>query len=210
VKAHIRAVGFDLGGVLVRLRGRLIAELTRDLAPAQAQAVQEILKDDFRGQETGHSLFEQYQLGRVTTVEFTNALATASGRGVGFVERELIAELVGENEEGVQLLRALQPRIPLGCYSNTCAIHWEYMLRTFPWMASFRSPCASHLIGIAKPTRAGFDRLCADCGVQPVECLFIDDRQVNVDGARAAGLEAILWTSAAEVRGELARFGLAV
>lgn len=203
---HIRAVGFDLGGVLVRLRGRLTAELTSGLTPRQAAAVQEILRDDFRGQESGHSLFERYQLGRVTTAEFTGALATASGREIGVIERELIAELVGENEDGVQLLHALASRVPLGCYSNTCAIHWDYMLRSFPWMKQFRSPCASHLIGIAKPTRAGFERLCADCGVRPEECLFLDDRQVNVDGAKAAGLAAILWTSAAEARRELSKF----
>jgi putative hydrolase of the HAD superfamily len=43
---------------------------------------------------------------------------------------------------------------------------------------------------------------------RPADCVFLDDRQVNIDGARAAGMSAVLWTSPALARTDLASLGL--
>jgi HAD superfamily hydrolase (TIGR01509 family) len=40
-------------------------------------------------------------------------------------------------------------------------------------------------------------------GLQPKECVFIDDLELNVDGARALGMTAIHHTSYDETRREL-------
>lgn len=50
-----------------------------------------------------------------------------------------------------------------------------------------------------KPDAAIYHRLCEKFGLNPQECLFTDDKQVNVDGARAAGMQAVLFTNAKEL-----------
>lgn len=45
-------------------------------------------------------------------------------------------------------------------------------------------------VGLTKPERAIYRRLCNDCRITPSEGLFIDDTQVNVDAARNFGLGA--------------------
>ena len=63
-------------------------------------------------------------------------------------------------------------------------------------------------LGMAKPDAAVYAAVTDRLGVPPEEILFFDDRQVNVDAARAAGWQAHLWTSGAGVRRVLAAAGL--
>lgn len=51
-----------------------------------------------------------------------------------------------------------------------------------------------HLI---KPDTAIYRRLCDKFGLEPRECLFTDDKDINVEGAKAAGMEAVRFENAA-------------
>lgn len=57
---------------------------------------------------------------------------------------------------------------------------------------------------IIKPDAAIYRILCDRFSLVPDECLFIDDRQTNVDGAIKAGLHAIRFTDAASLASSLA------
>jgi putative hydrolase of the HAD superfamily len=59
---------------------------------------------------------------------------------------------------------------------------------------------------MAKPDAEIYTALLDTLGAEPADCLFVDDRQINVDGARAVGLAAHLWTSADELAPALVRF----
>lgn len=45
-----------------------------------------------------------------------------------------------------------------------------------------------------KPDKAIYELLCARYGLTASECIFIDDRQENVDAAIAVGMESVLFT----------------
>jgi putative hydrolase of the HAD superfamily len=64
------------------------------------------------------------------------------------------------------------------------------------WAAYFRERVFSGDVGAAKPDRKIFLALVERLGAQPQDCLFLDDRQANVDGARSAGLRAECWRGA--------------
>jgi len=57
-----------------------------------------------------------------------------------------------------------------------------------------------HLI---KPDIEIYKRLCEKFGLRMDECLFTDDKQVNVDGALAAGMNAVVFKDAAQLEREL-------
>ena len=38
------------------------------------------------------------------------------------------------------------------------------------------------------------------------ECLFVDDRQVNIDGAKNAGMKAVLFENLEKLKDDLARY----
>ena len=49
----------------------------------------------------------------------------------------------------------------------------------------------SHEVGCMKPDPAIYHIVCERLGVAPRDALLLDDVQANVDGARAAGMQAI-------------------
>lgn len=55
-------------------------------------------------------------------------------------------------------------------------------------------------VGLAKPAPEAYLRALALLDAAPAETLFIDDRDENVSGARAAGLDALGFSSAATLR----------
>ncbi|HEX3781069.1 MAG TPA: HAD-IA family hydrolase [Pseudonocardiaceae bacterium] len=77
-----------------------------------------------------------------------------------------------------------------------------------PWAKYFRHLLFSGDLGVAKPDREIWAALLARLDAAAADCLFVDDRQVNVDGALAAGLRAAHWHSAGAVRPRLVEFGV--
>lgn len=61
---------------------------------------------------------------------------------------------------------------------------------------------------LIKPDVAIYDRLCEKFGLLKQECLFTDDKQANIDGARAAGMPAVLFTDAHSYEKDLERLGI--
>jgi 2-haloacid dehalogenase len=61
-----------------------------------------------------------------------------------------------------------------------------------------------------KPDRAIYDLHAASFDLDPAATLFIDDSQPNVDGAIAAGWQAVLFTDAGKLEKDLRAFGIAV
>jgi 2-haloacid dehalogenase len=59
-----------------------------------------------------------------------------------------------------------------------------------------------------KPDRGIYDHHAKAFGLNPAAALFIDDSQKNVDGAKAAGWQAVLFTDAATLEKDLRRLGI--
>lgn len=72
----------------------------------------------------------------------------------------------------------------------------------FKMLDGYVISCEEHVI---KPQREIYLRLCGRYGLEPGECLFTDDRAVNVEGARAAGMAAVVFTTAGQYERDLRR-----
>ena len=75
-----------------------------------------------------------------------------------------------------------------------------------PWAEHFTHLVFSGYLAMAKPDAEIYTALLGTLDAAAADCLFVDDRQVNIDGARAVGLTAHLWTSADELADTLVRF----
>lgn len=63
-------------------------------------------------------------------------------------------------------------------------------------------------IGMAKPDPEAFRTVAAALGTTPERCLFVDDTVPNVEGSRAAGMQAELFTDLETLRSLVERAGL--
>jgi 2-haloacid dehalogenase len=79
----------------------------------------------------------------------------------------------------------------------------------FSFLEKPRGITVSAEIKAIKPDRAIYDHHVATFDLAPEATLFIDDSQKNVDAARAAGWQAVLFTDAPTLEADLRRLGVA-
>jgi putative hydrolase of the HAD superfamily len=69
----------------------------------------------------------------------------------------------------------------------------RYLMETLGLAAEVDGMLYSAALGDRKPGAAFFRLAAARAGVKPADIAFVDDAEVNVEGARKAGWEAVLW-----------------
>ncbi|CAN5272120.1 HAD family phosphatase [soil metagenome] len=119
------------------------------------------------------------------------------------------ASLVGTIDGSVEVLRDLHVAgVPLLALTNWSHEFFPHALKRFDFLELFDDVVVSGIEGMAKPDLRVFDRLRARAG-RPLESLvFVDDRPENVEAARRAGLDGIVFETANRLRIELRDRGL--
>jgi 2-haloacid dehalogenase len=83
-------------------------------------------------------------------------------------------------------------------------------VEAYPFLKLFRGVTVSGLERMIKPDPAIYARHADAFGLTPGATLFFDDSPPNVAAARDAGWNAEIFTDAARMRADLARYGIAV
>jgi len=94
--------------------------------------------------------------------------------------------------------------------TNFAADTFAEARRRFAFLDLPRGVTVSGEIGLIKPDTAIYDHHARSFDLDPAAALFIDDSQKNVEGAQAAGWQAVLFTDAEKLRSDLNSFGIAV
>ncbi|MEZ5135420.1 MAG: HAD-IA family hydrolase [Acidimicrobiales bacterium] len=106
------------------------------------------------------------------------------------------------------LVAEVRRLVPVGVLSNTNALHWSSQPDADAIQAMVDHAFVSFRIGLVKPDRDIFDHVASDLAVDPASVVFLDDNEVNVDGARRAGFEAHLAIGPVQARSVLIDLGL--
>ena len=198
----IRAILFDLGGVLVGLRGVDHFAMQTPLGDRWTEAA---LREFFQN-DPGMA---RYETGEWGTAQYLSHLRNslqidASDPQLSAIINEI---LVGPYQQSEPLLAELAHHRPLYLLSNTNALHWK-VIRPYPILRHFTELFASHLIGYRKPDERAYRHVLKQVSLQPYELLFIDDLPTNVEAALAVGMPALVCENLSQVRDELARRGV--
>ncbi len=92
--------------------------------------------------------------------------------------------------------------------SNTNAIHFEMIRKNYPLLRHFHALVLSYEVGAMKPLPLIYRRAIEAAGCLPEECFFTDDMPAYVEGARAQGIDAVQFESAAQIEAELRQRGV--
>ncbi|MEP0962153.1 MAG: HAD family phosphatase [Roseobacter sp.] len=99
--------------------------------------------------------------------------------------------------------------VPLHAITNWSAETWPEGVKVHPRLDSvFETLVVSGRENLAKPDVRIFELLCQRAGNSPSDCVFIDDGLHNVEGARAAGMDGIHFTTPKALETELKQRGL--
>ncbi|MPY35977.1 HAD-IA family hydrolase [Streptomyces adustus] len=148
----------------------------------------------------GRRLDDVWRAGAVGAISEKEVRAQVGARlGLDAVQVEsLMADLWAEylgtpNVELIQYVRGLRSRCRLGILSNSFVGARELETASYQFDELVEQIVYSHEIGVCKPDLRAFEMTCARLEVRSRDCLFIDDCNVNVEAARAAGMQAHLF-----------------
>ena len=116
----------------------------------------------------------------------------------------------GQIEGSVAILDVLHAAdVPLFAITNFAKEKWALAVERFPFLATrFRDVAVSGHEGIIKPDAEIFTRLLVRNALQPDASIFIDDSPKNIEGARAVGIDAVLFVDPDTLRRDLADRGV--
>ncbi len=179
-----KVILFDLGGVLIELTGvPLMMELTGNKYTVPEIWERWIKSPAVRSFESGKLNLEQF--GEQLVKEF----------GINILPSQYIKEFTiwpkrkytGVNE----LLLKIKQKMKIGSLSNTNEIHWRRFNEEMDLIHLFDYNFPSHITSYLKPDIETYLYVINEIGVKPDEILFFDDNELNVDGAKKAGIDAI-------------------
>jgi epoxide hydrolase-like predicted phosphatase len=194
----VQAVFFDIGGVLEitpptgwveRWEARL------GLIPGGLSAA---ARDVFAAGSTG----------AMTEADVHQQLAIALG-----VEAATIDEMMADswmqylgtpNAELIDYMASLRPRYKVGIISNSFVGAREREQRLYRFEDLTDDIVYSHEVGVLKPDPRIYELACERLEVEPAAAAYIDDHVELVEGARAAGMIALLFEDNDQILRQLA------
>lgn len=193
---------FDIGGVLIDWNPRYLYRTLFD---------DETAMEHFLATVCTPSWNEAQDAGR----PFATAVAELSARFPDMAEHIAAydrrwMEMVPDSIPGTpEILAELKARgVPLYAITNFSSEKLPLIRERFDFFGHFDGIVVSGELGIVKPDPAIYRALLDGFGLEAGDTVFIDDVQRNVDGARAAGMNAVLFQGAEHLRKDLTTLGL--
>lgn len=186
---------FDLGNVLVTFCNDRMVRQMAEVAGLAPEGVRALLLEE-NGRPTVQWRFE---CGEMTRDEYYEHFCTATGSAPDRAALELAAsDIFAPIEDSMRLVQRLAAAgRRLGVLSNTNSVHWSFVTdgRYDALTAAFEAHVTSFDARSMKPDAGIYLHAAARAGVAPAEMFFVDDREENVAGARALGVDAVRYTS---------------
>jgi putative hydrolase of the HAD superfamily len=164
---------------------------------------------EIRRRLAASGLVERFETGLVEPHDFFAQLSTMLSLRMDYEEFcRLWSSIFTEPLIPESLVAGLAARYRLVLLSNTNAIHFEMLRHRLPALRHFHHLVLSHEVKAMKP-RPEMYRAALECaGCRPEECFYTDDIPAYVEAARAFGIDAVVFESAAQLERELAGRGI--
>jgi HAD superfamily hydrolase (TIGR01509 family) len=190
---------FDLADVLIEGFGRFVEALSKRLSLAATDVILGI----------GGTPLIALTEGRISEAMYWQAV----------LERTCWPITVHELSAGVRrTFRAPMPGMPellmslrrhrLVLFSDQAREWWDDIEVTHAFIGVFEQRFLSFDMGQTKRHISTFQRVLAELGGEPHNCVFIDDLQWNVERAESVGIQSHRFTSTAALRAFLTQEGL--
>lgn len=192
-----KALLFDLGNVCLPFdHGKMFLQIG-DLFGVPATEIQNTL--------AGGTLLGDIERGQVSDDELHAMLCDRFGKVVDAAALfEAASDIFTADPAMNELLsKVAATEIPLILVSNTSGPHIDFVRRKFDVLDHFDKLILSYEVKAAKPELAFYEAAFDAAGCQPSECFYTDDIADYIEAARRLGVDAELFTSAAQLGQQL-------
>lgn len=195
-----RTVLLDMGGVLVELGGEdtFLEMIGGDLD-----------RDELWRRWLHSPAVRAHETGRMGSLAFAEQAVREFGLALAPADfLEQFRSWLHRPYEGVHaLLETLSGRHRTAILTNISGVHWP-IAESYGIFERVERVIASFRVGAVKPDRDFFAIALGELGVAAGDAVFLDDNIVNVEGARAFGIEAHVVRGLGETRAKLVELEL--
>jgi HAD superfamily hydrolase (TIGR01509 family) len=183
--SSLRAVVFDLGGVLV--------QINHSWGAAARQCGLSVREDLALGKDPDLTAYQGAEIGEA---EYLQRLAARQGLTGAEEAQQLHMAILSDpypgSKELVDTLQALG--LVTACLSNTSALHWPFLTSVdhYPAIAALHHHFASHELGLNKPDTAIYATVELALALEGPEIMFFDDGAANVAAAQKRGWQGVV------------------
>jgi len=159
------------------------------------------VKEDKNIQGGFHELANAVNRGEVHWDEFVSEVAHKTGKQPTDIQHLYAAEKL--NPQLLALVAKLHNTYKTGLLTNA---HYEFLdpiIAKTHLDALFDIIVMSSRIGFIKPQPQIYQYILRELGVKPEEAVLVEDIKRNVDGAKAVGMQAILYQNFGQMKREL-------
>ncbi len=165
--------------------------------------------DDF--EERHASLVDALETGRVNLDRYLDLVVFGSPRS--FTRDEFRNYIFSQSKTLPETAAVIAAIARSGCYLM-CSLNNEsldlnqHRITSFHLCGYFTLFLSSCFLGVKKPDAAIFRMALQVTQRRPEECLFIDDRALNLEAARQSGIRTVQCRNSAQLREELEKNGV--
>jgi len=200
----IEVIYFDLGKVIVDFDHSRAARELLKVTPLSLEEAMAVLMDG--------ELVSEYETGRLSSQEHYRKVCRRLQMEVSMEKfRELWGSMfLPEPLLSEPFLQALKKRYRLMLLSNTNEIHFDFVIQHYPILKVIEERLLSYQAGCMKPEARIFELAIDKAGVAPESIFFIDDRPENIEAAKRAGIQALMFQSESQLKREMLSRGIVV
>ncbi len=196
---ELRAVLFDLGGVLVDYDHAATIAAVASISRAGIGEVR----------RTFERAGTDFGTGRLNGDGFYQLLSREVGLESGFqrfAEKLCISQTRVDAAIDYAVSLARKEGVQVGIISNINEIHAEWVYRHLPELAQCQPVIMSNEVGLVKPDPAIYQLALSRLGAAPSDAIFIDDSEANARGAEQIGMAGIVHHEWRDTRRQIERF----
>jgi len=200
--SEIKVVFFDIGGVLLTNGWDRVSR-------QKASTLFGLDWDEF--QERHESVSRDFETGKLTMSEYLQRVVFYRQRD--FTEPEFVEFMKSRSVANPDTLAVAADVAGTGRYfmatlNNESHELNDYRIERFGLKRYFSAFLSSSYLGVAKPHKEIYHIAVDISGYRPDQCVFIDDRELNLECANLAGIHPIHFTTADELRIALQDLGV--
>ncbi|MBN2460755.1 MAG: HAD family phosphatase [Candidatus Cloacimonetes bacterium] len=138
-----------------------------------------------------------FEAGKINKIEFFQRIKKIWDFDISLEQFEFIwCNIFTPIPEMIALARMIQQNYEIFIFSNTDELHFPFIWKKFSQLHFFgKNLMLSYKLGAVKPEREAYDRALSSFSLEAAECIFIDDRSINVDTAVKTGFQGIVHRS---------------
>lgn len=203
-KGKIKAVMFDLGGVLIPYNHMIAARKMSKTINVPAKEIFHIINSN-KGNFTS-----TYELGAPRKKYW------------GIMEKQLKLKrkipykkfdniwntIFHPNKKTISFIKKLKKNYKVALISNIGSLHKNHLEKKYKLNKLFSVRIYSYRIGSRKPKQKIFKEALKRLNIKPKESVFIDDRKENVRGAMKIGIHGILFRNNKQLFSDLKKLGV--